>query len=92
MLTNSKGRPWTSHGFSSSWRKACAKAGISGLTFHDLRGTAVTRLSAAGCTPQEIATITGHGLRNVADILDKYSARTSEIAIAAIAKLERGRK
>jgi integrase len=53
MLTNSKGRPWTGHGFSSSWRKACAKAGISGLTFHDLRGTAVTRLSAAGCTPQE---------------------------------------
>jgi integrase len=48
ILTNSKGRPWTGHGFRSSWRKACAKAGIVGLTFHDLRGTAVTRLSAAG--------------------------------------------
>jgi integrase len=92
MLTNSKGRPWTGGGFRSSWRKACAKAGIVGLTFHDLRGTAVTRLSAAGCTPQEIATITGHSLHNVAGILDKYSARTSEIAVTAIAKLEKGRK
>jgi hypothetical protein len=52
----------------------------------------VTRLSAAGCTLQEIVAITGHSLRDAANILDKYSARTNEIAIAAIAKLERGRK
>jgi integrase len=92
ILTNLKGRPWTGDGFRSSWRKACAKAGIVGVTFHDLRGTAVTRLSAAGCTLQEIVAITGHSLRDAANILDKYSARTNEIAIAAIAKLERGRK
>jgi integrase len=40
-------QPWTSDGFRSSWRKACRKAGIVGVTFHDLRGTAVTRLPAA---------------------------------------------
>ena len=35
------------------------------LHFHDLRGTAVTLLSEAGCTPQQIATITGHSLKTV---------------------------
>ena len=33
--------------------------GRDGVTFHDLRGTAVTRLAVAECTEPEIATITG---------------------------------
>jgi integrase len=42
-----KGEHWAEHGFRSSWRKACAKAGIAaGLTFHDIRGSAVTRLAS----------------------------------------------
>ncbi len=68
------------------------RAGIEGLHFHDLRGTALTMLSEAGCTPQEIATITGHSLRDVGAIMDRYSARTDKLAVAAIAKLERGRR
>jgi integrase len=47
ILTNRYGVPWTSDGFRASWRKLCAKAGIVGLTFHDLRGSAVTRLALA---------------------------------------------
>lgn len=92
ILTNNLGRPWQGNSFRKAWGGCTRKAGITGLTFHDLRGTAVTRLSEAGCTPQEIATITGHSLRDVAAILDKYCARTKTIAVAAIAKLERGRK
>ena len=42
------------------------------MTFHDLRGTAVTRLALAGCTEAEIATITGHSLRDVRAILDTH--------------------
>ena len=38
------------------------RAGIVGVTFNDLRGTAVTRLALAECTEAEIATITGHSL------------------------------
>jgi|SRR5262245_60581863 len=45
ILVNSEGKPWTSDGFRASWRKACAAAGITGVTFNDLRGTAVTRLA-----------------------------------------------
>ena len=92
ILTNSYGRPWRPNAFRKAWGAASRKAGIVDLTFHDLRGTAVTRLSEAECTPQEIATITGHSLRDVGAIMDRYSARTDKLAVAAIAKLERGGK
>ena len=49
ILTNSDGKPWTSDGFRASWGKACKAAGVLGVTFHDLRGTAVTRLAVVGC-------------------------------------------
>ncbi|MFL5101979.1 MAG: hypothetical protein ACJ8E5_15410 [Xanthobacteraceae bacterium] len=64
-------------GFRASWRKACVAAGIVGVTFNDLRGTAVTRLALAGCTEAEIATITGHSLRDVRSILDAHYAPRS---------------
>jgi integrase len=90
MLTNSEGKPWTSDGFRASWRKACTAAGVVGVTFHDLRGTAVTRLAIAGATEAEIATITGHSLQSVRAILDThYLARDPALGESAIRKLER---
>lgn len=70
ILNSSPGRPWSGDGFRTSFGRACDEAGIEVLTFHDLRGTAVTRLSIAGCSPQQIATITGHSLATVNQILD----------------------
>jgi integrase len=93
ILTNSDGKPWTQDGFRASWRKAQAAAGIIGVTFNDLRGTAVTRLALVGCTEAEIAAITGHSLRDVRSILDtNYLHRDAALADAAITKLERGTK
>jgi integrase len=93
ILVNTEKKPWTEDGFRSSWRKACAAAGITGLTFHDLRGTAVTRLAIAGCTEAEIAAITGHSLCDVAAILDAhYLHRDPALAESAIRKLEKGTK
>jgi integrase len=90
VLTTAHGKPWTPDGFRASWRKACAKAGIVGVTFNDLRGTAVTRLALADCTEAEIATITGHSLRDVRSILDAhYLCRDPALAESAIQKLER---
>jgi hypothetical protein len=40
------------------------------LTFHDLRGSAVVRLAAADATVPQIATFTGHRLRDVEAMLD----------------------
>jgi integrase len=93
ILVNSNGQPWTPDGFRASWRKACAAAGVVGVTFHDLRGTAVTRLALVGCTEAEIATITGHTLRDVRSILDaNYLHRDPALAESAIRKLEKGTK
>jgi integrase len=93
MLATSEGKPWTPDGFRASWGKACKKAGVVGVTFHDLRGTAVTRLAIAGCTEAEIATITGHSLRSVRAIIDThYLSRDPALGESAIAKLERGTK
>lgn len=90
ILTTEQGRAWTESGFRASWRKACVKAGVQDVTFHDLRGTAVTRLALAGCSEAEIATITGHSLRDVGAILDAhYLKRDYGLAVSAIEKLER---
>jgi integrase len=89
ILTNSLGRPWTSDGFRTSWGKACDRAGIIDLTFHDLRGTAVVRLAIAGATVPQIATFTGHSLKDVEAILDAhYLGRDIQLAEAAVLKLE----
>ena len=91
IVVNSAGRPWTPDGFRASWGKACNKAGIEEVTFNDLRGTAVTRLALVGCSEAEMATITGHSLRDVRSILDAhYLHRDRALAESAIRKLEMG--
>ena len=89
ILLNSDGAEWTADGFRSSWRKACQAVGVVGVTFNDLRGTAVTRLAQAGCEVPEIATITGHSLRDVGSIIDAhYLNRDQRLGDSAITKLE----
>lgn len=89
ILTTANGNSWTTNTFGCAWRRICRKAQISGLTFHDLRGTAVTRLAFAGCSEAEIANFTGHSLADVGVILDAhYLKRDPALADAAVAKLE----
>lgn len=89
ILKNTHGKGWTSDGFRTEWFKATKKADIEGVTFHDLRGTAVTRFALAGCTNPEIATFTGHSLKQVEQILDvHYLCRSVELAESALRKRE----
>ncbi|MGE3877399.1 MAG: tyrosine-type recombinase/integrase [Parvibaculaceae bacterium] len=92
IMTDSRGRPWNADAFRKAWRATAKAAEVTGKTFHDLRGTAVTRLAEVGCTPSEIATITGHSMRDIGAMLDRYMKRTGKLAFAAIAKLERGKE
>jgi integrase len=94
VLTNSGGKPWGERAFQMAWSKVATRAGIRGLTFHDLRGTAVVTLARAGCNVVEIYSITGHKPGDVQAILTAhYLPRDAEVASNAIAKLNeyRGR-
>jgi integrase len=90
ILLNTFGEAWTGDGFRASWGKAFdrAKLGDADLHFHDLRGTAVTRLALSGCTTPQIAAITGHSPRDVDEILKAhYLGGQAELAEQAIVKL-----
>jgi integrase len=88
VLTTKTSRPWKPRYFKAQWDAASKKAGITDLHFHDLRGTAVTMLAEAGCTTPQIAAITGHSLKTVTAILDKYLARTRVLAGEAVTLFE----
>jgi integrase len=99
ILTTKTAQAFKRRYFAHVWRKTALAAGLTqialpgrddpvDLHFHDLRGTAVTLLSEAGCTPQQIATITGHSLKTVHRILERYLARTRGLAEEAIANFE----
>ncbi|MDD5365368.1 MAG: site-specific integrase [Gallionellaceae bacterium] len=50
-----------SDSFNKSWRRACDRAGIENLKFHDLRHEATSRLFERGVfDSMEVASITGH--------------------------------
>jgi integrase len=88
ILTTKTGRAYQKRYFADQWEETCKAAGITDLHFHDIRGTTVTMLFRAGCNIGEIVAITGHSLRRAQEILDKYLARTSQLAESAIAKFE----
>jgi integrase len=94
ILLNSRGQGWTEDGFRASWSTAYERAGLPAdekdkLHFHDLRGTAVTRLALAGCSTSEIASFTGHSLKDVEALLDAhYLGGRFELAEQAMVKLE----
>jgi integrase len=95
ILTTKTGQSFKKRYFARLWDETATAAGLESITlpgfdepvrlhFHDLRGTTVTLLSESGSTPQQIATITGHSLKTVHRILERYLARTSGLAEQAI--------
>ncbi len=60
-LTN-QGLIWSlrAESMSQAFKRVCKAAGIEGLTFHDLRHEAASRLSEKKFSPLEVAAITGH--------------------------------
>jgi integrase len=56
------GRVWGMRpdSISQAFERVCGAAGIEGLTFHDLRHEATSRLFEKGLNPMQVAAITGH--------------------------------
>jgi integrase len=76
--------PMTRGAFKQSWADVCKRAGISDLTFHDLRREAGSRFHQAGLTKPEQDRMMGHAnrdismvyidvdLKSIQDKLDRY--------------------
>jgi hypothetical protein len=102
VVSEETGKPYKADNFRHVFAEIRAAAGIDevarrygiegGLLFMDLRRTAVVHLARAGCSVPEIAAITGHSVSRTVSILEVYLPRDSEMAAAAIAKLEAWRR
>jgi integrase len=89
LVNDFDGRRWVRDYFGEIFRRAATKAGIPDtLQFRDLRRTAVVWMAEAGCTPQEIASMTGHAISNVHYILKVYCPLNLTMARNALVKLE----
>jgi integrase len=88
VLVHSKGEPWTEWGLQTAMQRAKKRAGVKGLTFHDLRGTAATAFIRGGLSPSDVAEILGWETKRVQTIARRYV--TSEAVAAGM--LERLRK
>lgn len=91
VLTTPTGKRWDRHNFSNGFRSLCRDLSIDGKHFHDLRGTAITRFAELGLTAEQISSVTGHSLKTINDILQRYLARTATMARAVIQRVDESR-
>lgn len=62
------------------------------MTFHDLRGTFITKARRSGATVEEIAASSAHSIKEVARVLEAhYLAQDKQTNCVVILKLERGK-
>ncbi len=106
VLATSEGQPWTPPGcgLDSGVQRARddadeaarkrdgpgATAGLDGLRFHDLRGTAATAYILAGLPLDDVATILGWELKRVKEIARRYVTGEA-IGLGMIARLQESR-
>lgn len=87
ILTNTLGRPWKPQHLSHEMPVALARLGLPPeLNVHGLRKLAATSLAEAGCTPHEIAAITGHRTLAMVELYTR-SVDQERLAGAAIVRL-----
>lgn len=88
VLNNQDDERWRG-GFGSSFQKAKKRAGID-KHFHDLRGTAATRMYVGGLTEREIAEIFTWSEDYVAEMIRKY-VKKDELLRDRIRRLDEAR-
>jgi integrase len=61
FIVNKWGKPFHPNSFTNWFKRRCSEAGLVECSAHGLRKASATRLANAGCSANEIASITGHG-------------------------------
>jgi integrase len=79
ILTNSYGRPWKQSAFQSAFNRAMKKAGIVGLTYHDLKGTFLSRGRALGYSLAELSDASGTNEQTIRKYYMNISADVTSI-------------
>jgi integrase len=84
FLMTDFGRPFASGAAFYQWFIwCCRQAGLAaGLSPHGLRKASARRLAEAGCTPHEIASITGH--KTLAEV-ERYTRAVNQAELAKVA-------
>ena len=72
ILVNSRGDNWSSSGFRSSFRAEMKRLEITGVRFHDLRGTGISYAYANGMDIERIAEISGHSKKECEGIIRRH--------------------
>ena len=85
MFTSPEGHPLRHTKFRHVWLAACAKAGVTGLHLHDLRGSGATWAAQGGATLAELMHRLGHKTPHVAI---RYQHATDERDQAIAERLE----
>lgn len=60
VIHTEHGQPYTSNGIGSLFRRACARAGIEGVTLKDIRAKAATDAKTQGYKPEQLQTALAH--------------------------------
>lgn len=86
ILLNGQNDPWSLHHLTWSVTKQARKLNIMDRQLHGLRKTTAAKLAEIGCTPHEIAAITGQSLQEV----ERYTKEASQkrMATSAMARWE----
>lgn len=87
FLTTKYGKPFTAESLGNWFRITCKEAGLAdGLSAHGLRKAVARRLAEAGCTPHQIAAVTGHKTLKEVERYTQEANREqlAEVAIASI--------
>ena len=93
FINEDTNRPWLVNTITHKIRKILDSANMEGYILRDLRPSQVTYLFSLGCTPNQIASFTGHTLGTVTEMMDSHYAETRqrELAKEVVTKIDEHR-